>query len=59
MFLMRVCLLLLVSLLAFATPTNVKMMAMVEDPPNPLHAAREPDLRVLFVSYLYNVMFYS
>ena len=35
---------------AYVTPTNVKMMAMVEDPPNPLHAARESDLRALFVS---------
>ena len=25
-------------------------MAMVEDPPNPAHAAREPDLRIFFVS---------
>lgn len=33
---------------AYVTPTSVKMMAMVEDPPNPAHAARESDLKVFF-----------
>jgi hypothetical protein len=33
---------------AYVTATNVKMMAMVEDSPNPAHAARESDLKIFF-----------
>jgi hypothetical protein len=38
--------------LAYVTATNVKMMAMVEDSPNPAHAARESDLKIFFVSVM-------
>ena len=32
------------------------MMAMVEDPPNPAHAARESDLKIFFVSIVYGLL---